>query len=480
MTRMADGRMVPAQTTFNSQSRQTKLLIVIQYYEKDRAAAEELGTLIADLERIRNRTADVLIFARFDAPEFDRAIRTKLEAKFDKVHFLRCRRRDARSYPFAPNEMFYDLVTLLGQPTPWRDNYFAFVNLESDCVPLHSGWTTELIRDFRDAKAHGYSVVGHVHEPKNVPIHVNGVAVYDIDIWRIVGSGKLSGGNPNVAYDIAHAKDILPLARDTAYVYLDFQRPTIRAEDLFKPQKGSNVEPAIYHGVKDESARDAVRAKHVTFTQVDAAAQRTVFTYYAPTGAIGINESQSVLTLWKEGWSSRGWNPVVLSVRDAAGNGRYAALIERLKQIPGAKIDQFVRWLALDNMGGGFLVDIDVLPGRLTPTDMLKFDGANAFPGDGDTSLCAAKFSRAQVAKWADALLAYEVQPEDVTVTDRTVFDRTFNEQVDTFLMPLTANYGEGNWRSAPMIHFSATTLLKGGVRGERKSTAMERYLRGE
>lgn len=479
MTRMADGRMVPAQTSFNGNAtRQNKLLVVLQYYDGDKAAVEALGTLISDLERIRNRNADILIFGRADAAEFDPSVKAKLASKFDKVTFLRCRRKGSRSYPYGPNEMFYDLVTLLGQTSPWRDDYFAFLNLEADCTPLHPGWIAELAHAFKDAKAHGYAAIGHIHE--NPTPHMNGVAVYDIDIWKLVGSGKLNGGSPNVAFDIDHAKDILPLAVDTAFVMLDFKRPTIAPDDLFKPQKGSNVEPSIYHGVKDDTAREAVRAKHITFTPVSAAAQRTVFTYSAMDGHMGANEHQSILSFWREGWTSRGWNPVVLTSRDASGNGRYQELLARLKQIPGARVDQFVRWLALDNLGGGFLVDFDVLPGRLTPADLVKFEAVAAFAGDDDSSLCAARFDRTNIRKWADALLTFEVQPGETEVSDRTLFDRVYNAEVDTFRFPLTVPYGETSWRDAPMVHFSSEAMLRSGVRGERKSAAMEKYLRGE
>lgn len=479
MTRMADGRMVPAQTSFNGNAtRQNKLLVIVQYYDGDKAEAESLGTLIADLERIRNRNADILIFGRADAAEFDPAVRAKLASKFDKVNFLRCRRKGSRSYPYGPNEMFYDLVTFLGQTSPWKDDYYAFLNLEADCTPLHPGWIAELAHAFKDAKAHGYAVIGHIHE--NPAPHMNGVGVYDIDIWKLVGSGKLNGGSPNVAFDIDHAKDILPLAVDSAFIMLDFKRPTILPEDLFKSQKGSNVEPSIYHGVKDDTAREAVRAKHITFTPVTAAAQRTVFTYSAMSGYVGINEQQSLLSFWREGWISRGWNPVVLTSRDASGNGRYVELLARLAQIPGVKVDQFVRWLALDNLGGGFLVDNDVLPGRLTPADLVKFSTVAAFASDTDDSLCAARFDRVNVCKWVDALLSFEVQPGETSVTDRSLFDRVYNVEVDTYRHPLTAAYGEQGWREAPMVHFSSQALAKNGVRGERKSAAMERYLRGE
>lgn len=479
MVRMSDGRYVPASKPFDTRpATQTKLLVVIQYYEGDKQAAEELGSLIADLERVRNRNTDIMIFARHDATEYDRTIRTKLEAKFDKVYFQRCRRKDAKNYPFAANEMFYDLVTLLAQFAPWKDDYFAFLNLESDCTPLHPGWIGELVDQFQIAKARGYSAVGHLHG--NPIDHMNGVAVYAIDFWKKVGAGKLNGGNPQSAYDVDHAKDILPHASDTPYMMLSFKRPTISPTDLFKHHKG-NVEPAIYHGVKDDSARVAVRAKHIEFSAVQ---EKTVFTYFQSPGHVGANEQKAILTAWKEAWQSRGWNPVVLTFREASQNSMLAEFSKAVKKFPDVKsLDMWLRWLALETIGGGFLVDYDVVPARFTPAQLRKYNELapfSTFAATGDETLSAAQFSREKIVEWVTVMSRYDVQPGDKIVTDRTIFERLFADPVNRDQHPITLAFGEPGWKEAAMIHFSDEAVLKHGVKGERKSTTIERYLRGE
>ncbi len=486
MVRMSDGRYVPASRPFDARKvTQTKLLLILQYYEGDKQAAEELGSLIADLERVRNRNTDVMIFARHDATEYDRTIRTKLEAKFDKVVFQRCRRKDAKTYPFASNEMFYDLVTLVGQFAPWKDDYFAFLNLESDCTPLHPGWIAELVDQFQIAKARGYSAIGHlcintVGPAKGPPDHMNGVAVYSTDFWKTVGAGKLNGGNPQVAYDVFHAKDILPHAQDTPYITLSFNRPTISPADLFKRHKG-NVESAIYHGVKDDSARAAVRARHIEFSEVQ---EKTVFTYFHAPGHIGADEQKAILSAWKEAWLSRGWNPVVLTFREASQNGKLAAFSEAVKKFPDVTtLNPWLRWLALETIGGGFLVDYDVVPARFTPAQLRKYNELapfSTFSAIGDETLSAAQFSREKIAEWVSVLTRYEVQPGDTIVTDRTIFERAFADPVNRDQHAITLAYGKPGWKEAAMIHFSDESMLKHGVKGERKSSAMERYLRGE
>lgn len=478
--KLGNGLMVPAQQSFrNAPNRPKKFLVVLQYWEGDRNIVEDLGSLIADLERVRNRGTDVMIFGRPDAQEFDRTVVSKLEAKFDRVHVVKSRRKGANNYPFAANEMFYDLVTLLAQFSPWKDDYFAFINLEGDCTPLHPGWISELVAEFRAASVAGFVAVGH-HQPSHPVPHMNGVAVYDINLWRLVGAGKLNGGNPRVAYDIHHAKTILPVSQDTPYITLDFQRATISPEDLFRAHK-SNVEPAIFHGVKDSSARDAVRAKHITFSDMGDVTRRTVMTYFHNGSIVGAQEHNAILAQWREGWASKGWNPVVIGLREASQNPRFAQVMEAVKRLPGyAQPHRYARWLALEKLGGGFLTDYDVLPGNFTPGSLKDVSPIASFAGVNDPGLTAAQFPRTQITQWVDLLENYDAKPGEDLVTDRSVFEATFQDPINEDRYPTTKLFGSEGWREARLVHFSNAAVMRHGAPGERKSTAMAKYLRGE
>jgi hypothetical protein len=481
MVRMANGTYAPvAHSNPNIPLAHQKLLIVIQYYEGDKESAEDLASLIADLERIQNKEADILIFRRFDASEFSRSVRSKLEDKFDKVYFETCRRRDGKGYPFAPNQMWNDLVTLVAQFAPWKTNYYAFLPLEADCTPVHPGWIRELISEFRMAKAHSFAAVGHIH---NDPVpHMNGVAVYDINLWRIVGAGKLNGGNPQVAYDIYHARDILPIAQDTASIMFQYQRPTIAADDLFRPWK-NGIEPALFHGVKDASAREAVRAKHITFSQTKDLSRRTVFTYqHQPAGAIPAADQQK-LDLWFEGWKSRGWNPVVLRARDAARSPRYTKIMERVNALPcltdrAEMASNMARWVALDLMGAGLMVDVDVLPGKfvpenLTTTTTLFNDEA------GHPNIVGAFFTRKDLAEYLTGMADYIPDSEDSINGRAHISDLSIlkNSEIDYLTDVAVYGCGTPGWSEARMVEFSLETMILSAMRGSPVQ-AMENYLR--
>lgn len=488
MVRMASGQLLPASSPSGSgRPTSQKLLIVIQYYGGDQNEAEELGSLIADLERIRNHDADILIFARFDAPEFSRDVLRKLESKFDKVGFFRSRRKDATRYPFAPNQMFGDLVTLLGQVPPWRTDYYAFLNLETDCVPVHPGWITELANEYKIANAHGFFAVGHIHD--NPTRHLNGVAVYATDIWGRVGGGRLTGADAQIPYDIYHANDLAQYAVDTPYITFYYQRPTITADELFKAHK-HGVEPALYHGVKDGSARAAVRHKYIEHGEGSQdLAHKTVFTFYVPQLGQRAAENNIILNFWRDGWRSRGWNPVVMSLRDAVKNPRYQKFMDKIVKFPfvndqQAHLNRFLRWLALDTMGGGLLTDFDVLPGQFTPKDNARLaNGICCYASDGDTKLSAMYLDAPNSKTWLDEIEAYDPQPADKigdnpSVTDLTIWrsNPALNEQHSH---PLVELFGQAEWKKAALVHFSQSAIESGLVRGQRKSLAMETYLRG-
>ena len=183
MARMADGTYVPASVPSRAlHGNHQKLLVVVQYYDGDKQAAEELSELIADLERIRNNAADIMIFRRYDAGEFSQSVLTKLRDKFNNVYYERSKRKDAKGYPFGPNQMWSDLVTMIGQSPGWYSKYYAFLPLESDCVPMRPGWINELVEEFHVAKSKNFAAVGHIHS--NPIEHLNGVAVYDSHLWK--------------------------------------------------------------------------------------------------------------------------------------------------------------------------------------------------------------------------------------------------------------------------------------------------------
>lgn len=503
--KMASGRIVPAQTSFGQPKQKAKkFLIVIQHYDGDVKEAEDLASLIADLERTRNHDADVMLFRRADSREMMPNIRTKLEAKFDRVFLQACRRIDARGYPFGANQMWSDLLMLMSQTAPFASDYYAFINFESDAVPTRPGWIGELISAWRMANSVGIAAIGHYSTDPF--IHLNGMAVYAADMYRRVGGNILAGGNPQICYDIRHGQTLLPYSKQTPLVFFKYRQASITPAELFAVQR-DEMAPCVYHGVKDGSARAAVRARHITFTEkapavvithspsdavlqasdvqdptsftaLDSAVVATVdalidkqieesvatapphhaaavsipattgkitvqetppkrpnvYTYYSAKGRQS-NESQAVMEAWKKGWTSRGWNPVVLTLREAAVHPKFDDLQARIEQWPMVgdrreMANRFNRWLALDGAGGGLLTDMDVLPGDFTPKMLAADGGSMVFRQTEESEMHAMFVNREDAAEWLATMLAYDAQPEDKRgakphVSDDTIVRRS-------------------------------------------------------
>lgn len=474
MARTASGTYVPASVPNRALfGNHQKLLIVLQYFDGDKEAVEELALLIADLERVRNNQADIMVFRRHDASEFSVGVLEKLRDKFNKVYYERSRRRDAKGYPFGPNQMWADLVTMMGQSPIWYENYYAFLPLESDCVPTRPGWIGELVEEFRVAKTKNFAAVGHIH---NDPIeHLNGVAIYDTRLWKIVPGKKLNGANPQVAYDIYHREQILPIAYNTPLIMMEYQRPTITADDLFKPWK-NGFEPAMFHGVKDGSARAAVRSKHITFSKERDSSNITVFTYEHQRAN---NPSITAkYDLWAESWKSRGWNPIKLTQREAIRHPRYKEILENVKNMkfladPNEMQIRLLRWAALQSMGGGLMVDAEVVPNNFNPN---HFDWKpGLLNSDTATGILAACMDKKSLDTFLDAVRKYPVDPE----TRMLAPELAILKASGLFKKPrnMVSISGEENWRSSRMVCFSQTEMQRVGGRGTTIQL-MEKFLR--
>lgn len=446
------GTHVQASTRSQVQGAPKKFLLVLQYYQDDRDQAEALASLIADLERIRNKDIDLLVFSRSDAFPLSPDVISKLALKFNNVIQLRCTRREAKGYPFGSNAMFYELVTMFGQQPKWFTNYYAFLNLEPDCCPMGPGWLTRLIAEFRTAENEGFGCLGYIHDDPTR--HMNGVAVYAIDIWRRVPGGGLSGGNPSIPYDIRQAKNLLPHAKHTDLMHFEYKKPTIGPEELFL-----NESTALYHGVKDESAREAVRSRFITFASDRDFSRKTVFTFYNPQNETSGDE-KAMLALWRDGWTSRGWNPVVLRLVDAQKNGRYRSYSEAVDKFPfiGDKFsstNRWLRWMALDTVSGGFYADLNVLPASFTPRALDGIVGFESFDGAFASLFFADKSA---TCAWIDKVLAYSLHDDDLQegrpcVTDGTILSREITDN-SAKVQVWVKNYGDPDYLTFRAVKF--------------------------
>ncbi len=229
--------------------------------------------------------------------------------------------------------------------------------------------------------------------------------------------------------------------------------------------------------LSDDSARTAVRSKYVTFSDEKDASSRTVFTYEHQRPS----NPQLALqySLWSESWKSRGWNPVKLVLRDAASHARYKDVMATLNsmQFEGDKVRavaRVVRWLALDSVGGGLMVDPDTVPNNFNPTQ-LKAKTAILHP-ETDFGIFAAYLDKPALETF---LTAVETYPADPTVQVRAP-EYLFFRIAGLLKKPtLLAQFcGSKNWRDARIVSFNQSEMERADVRGSTVQ-AIEQFLRG-
>ncbi len=208
-----------------------------------------------------------------------------------------------------------------------------------------------------------------------------------------------------------------------------------------------------------------------------------IYTYFID---IGWAIQADVVELWKERWRAEGWDPVVLGEKDAQKDWRYDALKKKVFELPcrpGAKNFErvsFERWLAFAGIDEpGPVTDFDVFPIR--PFPPRSFDPLPVC-GDGAGGPGFVVGSGADFSKVVDAILAYEVEPDDVCegqphVSDMTVLKKRQKDLYRIQVMVFT--YGQQNFGTEPLAHYGNASLdvITDHHTGMPKAEAIRRLL---
>ena len=454
-----------------------KLLIVINYWEGDRLMAKTLAELIADLEPKRNEKADILFFRRYDAEQMPNLLIDKMTDKFVKCKQLKCRRMNAVGYPYGPNEMFYDLLERMNN-MEWQSEYYAFLNMEADCVPLAPGWIDKLIEEFGSAYDEGKFAIGHVVQ-HNPGTHLNGSALYSNDFWQRAGGMNMIGGPAASAYDIYHANRILPIAKDSSAMLMDFNRKTINESDLDNVRKNGE-KPVYLHGVKDMSALVGIRNKYIKGGQVDLPTKlKTIMTYFDVDPDNNPNVQNQILELWKKTWTRFGYNPIVLTEWDATKHPEYQNIKNILKSLKTegnrkTQMAKFYRWLAFDYSGAGLMTEYDVMPNsQFTTDDLPKHEAIHLLENNEVSAVTA---DREGLKFLIEAIKDHDYSTSLKMPTDKEIILKDPNA---CWLRKtnLVAPWSIGRWAESHMVHFSykACKNVSGTV---NKVPIIEQYLK--
>jgi len=155
------------------------------------------------------------------------------------------------------------------------DQFNGILTFEADCVPLRTTWISDLTREWEEkvinVKVHQdegdirsnlaqqwprLEAMGHVHQEGTDKEHINGNMIVRLDIFDRYAN--LRGSPGNIPWDMWHRNVFRKIGVDTNLIFQHYGRPTITVDELPHIRK-NGVKPALFHGVKDGSARRHAR-----------------------------------------------------------------------------------------------------------------------------------------------------------------------------------------------------------------------------
>ena len=210
-----------------------------------------------------------------------------------------------------------------------------------------------------------------------------------------------------------------------------------------------------------------------------------VYTYFDqdPT----LTQFNDVLNIWKDSWSKHGWEPVVLPRRIAGMHPLCAQVEMHIGRLPTVNpkkytINNFLRWLAMDVVGGGLHVDSDVVnygykpPTKPTGTQRTKAQLRPAVTTilDKGKVPCAVwtvpgnNFAKRFLEIKESSLLELNGQKHNC---DMPWFQKQPFETLDVVKEPSETS---DDWKEAQLVHFASGAISKFGFSKSTYATAVE------
>lgn len=232
--------------------------VCLQCHPGDMTQTGELVDLICDLEPELRKDGEFFLVYRRDCPyAIEKAFEARAARKF--ARYKACMARNhAVGWAEGPNvlaQCAFMEMSILAQQGICKNE--AFLLCEPDCVPMIADWLNVLSAEWERAKSLGKEAVGHwhqMHSPEH--LHLNGNAVFRTDFYH--RHPNLMGGPGTQGWDFWHRAAYIALSCDSDYIFQLYGCPSITPEQLAGVLK-NGVRPALLHGVKDGSARAAVR-----------------------------------------------------------------------------------------------------------------------------------------------------------------------------------------------------------------------------
>jgi len=235
-----------------------RLVVVLQFWEGDKAAAMRNARRIADNEPKFRDDFEIMFASRFDCQQDQETIQY-VSKKFKTSIFKSPRR--ATGWPHGCNDLLFSIAQESFQRVtkgPWA-NVRAMYLMEADCIPVHREWLDRLKHEWELTEQSGKWIAGwwaangnDAIGPDGGPVgHINGNMLMSPMIARYVP--KFYGCPATSAWDCFFAEDFAPRWRKADFMEnLYHQAAPSRKELELMVARGS----VLIHGVKDTTVEE--------------------------------------------------------------------------------------------------------------------------------------------------------------------------------------------------------------------------------
>jgi len=233
-----------------------RLLLVLQFWEKDKTQAMALARLLADLQPTHTPMADFLFVNRFDC-EPDRRTVQHVSRKFNVFSYRSARR--SIGWPRGCNGLFFggaEYLYHMSAEDKRTPRYKAAFFMEADCCPLNRDWLHIFSSAWDNYKGKIF-ISGCQVESEHVHRHINGNCFVSGDLKFLHWLVKATGEPENIGWDYGLAQDFrnwgVAVMPGMEFVW---RTPTLSVEELTERVNRGIV---WLHGVKDFSALNFAR-----------------------------------------------------------------------------------------------------------------------------------------------------------------------------------------------------------------------------
>lgn len=197
-----------------------------------------------------------------------------------------------------------------------------------------------------------------------------------------------------------------------------------------------------------------------------------VHTFFSPVPELDLEGEYKLLLLWQRHWSGAGYDPAVLTERHAQAHPLYAEFKDRVLQLPTVNPRSYetacyLRYLAMAQAGGGWMLDVDLFPRR--PNSLPRIDSGELLTSLQGHIPCCVYGSSNAFLEACRLFMTYQVQdvdletspkPDQAHVSDMTILERSGFKYVTN---KQVWDYMEPGWEKVGLVHFSKGVLDRYG-----------------